>query len=111
MGWKLLRRLDENYEELFSCPHCGNASTTPIIICDGTALALQADRAQFAPRESFIDTSAVKQGSSHYNRVLISDPSVRKAINHFVGDGGKRGKPQPFAVDGVNIFLFSCLSL
>ena len=82
--WSIIRSLKKDYHSGFNCSTCGSFADCPVIVCDGTAVSFRAVHSlpsRIRPQPASLLTK--RQGSTFADRVLISDPSLRKLLRDW----------------------------
>ncbi|XP_066272071.1 uncharacterized protein [Branchiostoma lanceolatum] len=90
-GWNsFARRIDINWDKVFSCPECGPEPDT--VICDGTAVGFRKDLIAGCtpePCDGVSSSSNTVQGSRHSDRVFLTSEKARRLLLQY--SGSKRG--------------------
>ncbi|CAH1786457.1 unnamed protein product [Owenia fusiformis] len=78
--YAFLDLLELDYQEMFSCPKCGDTPNT--IVCDGTSLSFRKDLFSWSTLQQN-DGNAKKKGSVIQDRVFIDNVKARKLLKMF----------------------------
>jgi hypothetical protein len=80
--WDFMSRMEKNYKNSFSCPHCGTLESAPVLIFDGTSLGYRRKFIPDAPDSG--RTNIRRSGPTHSARMYISSRSTRSALSQFL---------------------------
>ena len=93
MLWSALSFIDVDHKRAFSCKLCGDVTTCPVVIFDGTLLGFKAW--QLHRMASSLPVSAegrpLRAGQPFRHRVAVPDSKLRNALFALAGDRESKG--------------------